>query len=150
MGKEPAARDGAEIETLLRMLAALASGDELQVLVRLLGERASQADRGKACEEWLRSFGRSKQRARVYLALDGHRSVRDVAAHLGMKPQNVTRELSALKEMGLVEIAESRGNEMRYRKRFFDPVVGLSSTLAERFDLDPTGLARERPAAARR
>ena len=71
----------------------------------------------------------------------GNWKMNGLAAQLG--------ELKALKEMGLVEIADSCGNEMRYGKRFFDPVVGLSSTLAERFDLDPTGLARERAAARR-
>jgi predicted transcriptional regulator len=83
----------------------------------------------------------------VYLALDGHRSVHEVAGHLRMKPQNVTRELRTLKELGLVDVADLDGNATRYTRKFFDSIVGLSDALAEKFGLDPSGLAKDKATA---
>ena len=136
-------RHAQDIQRLLTMLAALASAEDLQMLVRLLGERASRAGRTRQCQEWIDGFGRAKQRARVYLALDGQRNVNEIAEHLEMRPQNVTRELKSLKEHGLVGVAETNGKEIHYSKKFFDSVVGLSEALAAKFDLDETGLAKK-------
>lgn len=100
-----------------------------------------RANAGELKQQLLSEFGASKRRAQVYLALDGTRTVNDVAEHLSMKRQNVTGELKTLKRLRLVDIVESDGRGTIYCKKFFDAVVGLSGALMTKFNLDPSGEA---------
>ena len=90
----------------------------------------------------LAAFGTSKRRAQVYLALDGRRSVNEVADHLGMKPQNVSIELTILKKKRLIDVTEGPDGGVRYsRKHQFDAIVGVSDNLMELFNVDADGKA---------
>jgi DNA-binding transcriptional ArsR family regulator len=90
-------------------------------------------------DDLIAAFGKSERRVQVYLALDGKRNVGEVAAHLHIVPQNVTRALGWLKKKRLVDVTEADGEGVVYSKKFFDAVVGLSESLAEKFGLDRDG-----------
>src|SRR2546428_10071050 len=66
--------------------------------------------------------------ARVYLEIDGQRSVNDMVNHLKMKQPNVSREITILSEMALIE-PKSIGNTRIYKKAKIDKIIGLSKAL---------------------
>jgi DNA-binding transcriptional ArsR family regulator len=106
-------------------------GDSLAWLV--------QANSPQLKAELIRAFGTSKRRVQVYLSLNGERNGQDIAAHLKMSPQNVTNEMAWLKRKRLVDVLEAGREGIRYRKKFFDAVVGLSDALMQKFALDHNG-----------
>ena len=119
-------------EVLRRLIAIDHKADSMEdSLAWLVRANAPQLK-----DELIASFGRSKRRVQVYLALDGKRNVGAVAAHLQIKAQNVTRELGWLKRKRLVDVMEADGDGVVYSKKFFDAVVGLSESLAAKFGLD--------------
>ena len=84
-------------------------------------------------------FGKSKRRAQIYLAADGGRNVQDIAAHLGMKPPNVSRELSLIAEEGLLELREEAGSSSIWSKTPLDKNIRITKILTEDFNLAPDG-----------
>src|SRR5690348_1761710 len=68
---------------------------------------ALRADSDKHFGSVREIFGKSKRRARVYLAVDGNRGVSQIAEHLELPRQNVGFELGHLRKEGLVEIVDS-------------------------------------------
>lgn len=70
--------------------------------------------------------------ARVYLEIDGEKSVTDIGKHLNMKQPNVSREIAILyNEMGLIE-PKTIGNNKVYRKTKIDKIIGLSKALEKK------------------
>lgn len=90
-------------------------------------------------ETLLDAFGTSIRRVQVYLALDGSRSVNDVAAVLKMQRQNVSIELTWLKKRGLIDATEADGRGTIYQKTIFDSIIRLSEALQQKFSLDKNG-----------
>jgi DNA-binding transcriptional ArsR family regulator len=87
----------------------------------------------------IKAFGTSMRRVQVYLALDGKRNVQDIAKHLHMKQPHVSRALDWLKRRRLVDVLEAGNGGIKYKKKFFDAIVGLSDALMEKFSLDKNG-----------
>ena len=94
-------------------------------------------------KEMVKAFGTSLIRVRVYLALDGKRNGKQIAASLKMKPPNVTREVVWLKRKQLIEVAKMKGNEVIYNKQPIDKIIRLSETLREKFNLGQNGRPRK-------
>lgn len=91
----------------------------------------------------IKAFGASVRRVQVYLALDGERNVQEIARHLHMKQPNVSRDLSWLKRKRLIDVVEARGEGFKYKKKFFDAIVGLSEALMVKFKLGADGKKRK-------
>lgn len=94
-----------------------------------------RANKEPILAEILSFFGDSKRRAEVYLAVDGTKSVAEIADLLRMKQPNVSRELSILKDLGLIEVGPSTETTIVYKKRRIDRILGLSKELQRVFDL---------------
>lgn len=65
---------------------------------------------------------------RVFLEVDGVKTVSDIKQKLNMQMSNVSRELGKLREMGIIE-PKSVGNSTVYQKTKIDKVIGLSKEL---------------------
>jgi len=94
-----------------------------------------RANKAAILSEALAFFGTSKRRAEVYLAADGNKTVSAIAESLRMKGPNVTRDLSLLKDFGLIEVNRMEGSSIVYKKRRIDRIIGLSSELRKKFEL---------------
>lgn len=105
---------------------------------------ALRADADKHLESIRQVFKSSKRKAQIYLAADGNRSVGDIAKYLGLKQQNVSRELSKLKDEGILEIGGSEGNTLYYTKTPLDRTIRISRFLADEFGLTREGMHRGR------
>ena len=85
-------------------------------------------------------FHGSTRRAQVYLAANGQRSVQDIAALLGMKQPNVSRELEKLGSEGLLEIIEKDAGKAYWGKKPIDKTIRISKLVMEEYALDKNGL----------
>jgi DNA-binding transcriptional ArsR family regulator len=103
---------------------------------------ALRAEAEKHFETVRKIFGKSKRRAQVYLAANGARTVQEIADHLGMKYQNVSRELAALLQEGLTEIIDSQGGANIWSKKAVDRSLRISQFLQEKFFLTSSGLPK--------
>ena len=65
---------------------------------------------------------------KVFLEIDGEKTVSNIAKELRMKPTNVSREITKLTNMGLVE-QESVGSTTIYQKTKIDKIIGLTKEL---------------------
>lgn len=122
-------------EVLRRLIAIDHKTDSMEDSLAWLVRANSPQLKGELIE----AFGKGKRRIQVYLALDGNRNVNAIADHLGIKRQNVTRELKWLRDRRLVDVVEAEGSGVVYAKKFFDAVVGLSASLSDKFGLDAQG-----------
>lgn len=94
----------------------------------------TRAQRDAITEDILQRFkgryGRVKKpMTRVYLALDGRRSQRDVSQFTGIAESNVSVEMRGLKRESLIEIVEAGPSGHIYRKKKWDALLGISETL---------------------
>ena len=112
---------------------------------------ALRADEAKHLASVERVFRKSKRRAQIYLAANGSRSVEEIADHLGMKQQNVSRDLMALGSEGLLGLAESVGHRKIWSKKALDRTVRISKHLQNKFNLASDGRpARKKKKRGRR
>jgi DNA-binding transcriptional ArsR family regulator len=87
-------------------------------------------------------FEKRVRRAQVYLAINGQRTRQAIAKHLGMKEQNVSRELVALKDQGLVEAIDKQGGNVVWARKTVDRSLRISKFLQDFFSLTPEGLPK--------
>jgi DNA-binding transcriptional ArsR family regulator len=85
--------------------------------------------------------------ARVYLAVDGVKTVGAIATALKMKVPNVSTEISKLKEMSLIEVKDVVKEGIIYKKRKVDTLLRISQKLIKDFGLDkiPTQVENAEP-----
>lgn len=100
---------------------------------------ALRADSQRHLESVEEIFRNSKRKAQVYLAADGERTVNEIAQHLGMKQQNVSRAVKALQDEGLLEILETSGGAHYYVKTPLDRTIRISRYLREKYQLNADG-----------
>ena len=74
--------------------------------------------------------------ARVYLAVDGIRTVGEIATYLKMKQPNVSSDISRLMEMSLIEVKEVVKEGTIYKKRRVDTLLRISQKLIKDFGFD--------------
>lgn len=94
----------------------------------------TRAQRDAITEDILQVFkgryGRLReQRTRVYLALDGRLSQRQVSERTGIAESHVSAEIRRLKREGLIEIVETSASGNIYRPKKTDALLGISDTL---------------------
>jgi DNA-binding transcriptional ArsR family regulator len=90
-------------------------------------------------EQLINAFSNGMRRVQIYLALNGKRNVQGIATHLHMKISNVSAELKWLKKRRLIDVLEAGNGGKKYKKKFFDAIVGLSDALMQKFGLDEHG-----------
>ena len=95
----------------------------------------TRAQRHAITEDILQVFkgqhGRLRERmTRVYLALDGRRSQRQISQLTGIAEPNVSVEISRLKREGLIEIVETSTSGNIYATKKSDALLGISDTLS--------------------
>ncbi|MGH9428149.1 MAG: MarR family transcriptional regulator [Terriglobia bacterium] len=100
---------------------------------------ALRADSARHLAEVKKIFGRSSERARVYLAANGSRNVQEVAAYLGMKRQNVGVEVQKLIDEGLLEVVDTKGNSTVCAKTALHRTLRIPAFLCGEFDLERDG-----------
>lgn len=101
---------------------------------------ALRADAERHFEQVRLIFGRSVRRAKVYLAANGRRSVGEIAEHLSLAQPNVSVELRALGDEGLLEIILSEGGSNYWGKKPLDRTLRISKFLCDEFKLDSDGM----------
>ena len=81
-------------------------------------------------------FSNARRRAEVFLAVDGQRTVEEIAKVLQMNSPNVSRDLTKCAEEGLIErIAQSGGGGFVWKKKRIDQVLHLSAFFRKKFGL---------------
>lgn len=73
-------------------------------------------------------FSKQVAAAKVFLQVDGIKTVSAIGEQLSMKLPNVSREIGKLRDLGLIE-PKSVGNSTIYQKTKIDKVIGLSKSL---------------------
>lgn len=106
-----------------------------------------RANKGPILNEILSFFGDSKRRAEVYVTVDGEKNVSDIANQIQMKSQNVSTELTLLKDFGLIEIGKLTGPTIIYKKRRIDRILGLTRELRRKFELNVRAGEKAEPTA---
>lgn len=101
---------------------------------------ALRADEDKHFASVKAIFGNSRRRAQVYLAANGSRGVQEIAAHIGMKRQNVGVELATLSAEGLIELSDSQGGQDIWSKKPLDRTLRITKFLRDEFNLSDDGL----------
>lgn len=99
---------------------------------------AMRANRPELLEAVDGVFGSSKQRAQVYVAANGKRSVNEIAALIGAKRPNISKHLQLLVDEGLL-LPHIEGNQTLYRRKKLDQTLGIARRLREQFKLDADG-----------
>ncbi|MEO1019272.1 MAG: ArsR family transcriptional regulator [Pseudomonadota bacterium] len=100
---------------------------------------ALRAEAEKHLESVKAVFGKSTRKVQVYLSADGNRSVKDIANHLSMKAQHVSRDLKKLQDEGLLEVGDTDGNTIFYAKTPLDRTIRITRFLTQEFDLTKDG-----------
>ncbi len=75
-----------------------------------------RANRKEITEDLLIFFGKSTERIRVFLAIDGTKTVAQIAQSLGIHPQNVSRRVTQLERAGLIVVARTVGSAKIFAK----------------------------------
>lgn len=104
---------------------------------------ALRADEERHFESVKKIFKRSERKAQVYLAANGERSVNEIATHLGIPYQNVSRVLAALQSEGLVEVFEADGGATYWGKTPLDKTLRITVFLMSDYSLGPDGLKKK-------
>ncbi len=115
---------------------------EIEHKVDSLGQTSAFAlrvDKERLFAEVKQVFKDSKRKAQVYLAANGRRAVGEIAKHLGMKRQNVGRELRVLAEESLLKVFPEGGRDVWYRLPV-DQTIGISRFLMREYELDSNGM----------
>lgn len=104
--------------------------DSIDESVLLLTRAQRDAITEDILERFKGRYGRVKeQMARVYLALDGRRTQREIAQSTGIAESNVSVEIRQLRREGLIEIVEAGPSGNIYRKKKWDGLLGISDAL---------------------
>jgi len=87
-------------------------------------------------------FQKSRRRVQVYLAVNGQRSIKDIAKHLKMQGQNVWADLKLLREEELVDVVDSGAGGDIYAKTPIDRTLRISKFLKAEHGLTDDGLEK--------
>lgn len=102
---------------------------------------------GRQLEELRNFFGGGARRSEVYLALDRNRNISEVANALGMKRQNVGREIARLQERELILSLTAVGRgDVWIKNPTLERVLHLSQNLRQWYPpRPPAGTAPKGP-----
>lgn len=104
-------------------------------------ELLTRAHRKEILEEIMNFFGnvpRKKKainRARIYLAIDGNRTVSDLANYLNLAISYISQEITKLKGMSLIEVKRVSKEGIVYKKTRANSILRISVKLRKDFGL---------------
>ena len=75
------------------------------------------------------------RRAEIYLKCDGTKTVTIIANELNMKTPNVSRELTTLKNRGLIKIRDITNEGYIYERTKIDKILGISRKLGKSLNI---------------
>ena len=78
-------------------------------------------------------FGKSKERVKVFLEVDGQKSVEEITKSLNIQGPNVSRRLSELKDEGLIELRTISDGRYIYATTKKVHILNLESKLRKEF-----------------
>ena len=97
-----------------------------------------RANRKQIIEDLMEFFGRSTVRVKVFLAVDGERSVSDIVQLLKMKQPNVSATLTELEGAGLI-VVKTAGSSKVFMRTEKVEILNLEKELKKKFgDLSTT------------
>ncbi len=91
-----------------------------------------RANRKPILDDLLSFFGKSNERVKVFLAVDGEKSVSQIAQQLTLRPQNASRRISELEREGLITVKTTSGPTKIYAKTEKVRLLGLERQLEQR------------------
>lgn len=91
-----------------------------------------RANRKQIVKEIEEFFGKSKNRVKVFLAIDGEKTVEKIASELGMKAPNVSRRITELRDEGLINIKKISKKGYIYEKTEKVRILGLEKKLSKK------------------
>jgi predicted transcriptional regulator len=94
-----------------------------------------RANRKQILSDLIDFFGRSKERVRVFLEIDGQKSVEGIVKSLQIGQPHVSRRITELKNEGLIELASITEGRYIYRKTSKVNILGLDSELRKTFKM---------------
>jgi len=105
-------------------------------------ELLTRAHKKEIMEEIMDFFGnvpkkkKAINRAKIFLAIDGKRTVSDIASFLNLPISYISQEITKLKEMSLIEIKKATKTGILYKKTRANSILRISSTLRKDFGLE--------------
>jgi len=104
-------------------------------------ELLTRAHRKEILEEIMNFFGnvpRKKKainRARIFLAIDGNRTVSDLADYLKLPISYISQEITKLKGMSLIEVKKVSKKGIVYKKTRANSILRISAKLKKDFGI---------------
>lgn len=95
-----------------------------------------RANRKEITADLMEFFGRSRDRVKVFLEVDGEKTVEAITKTLKMKKPNVSQRISELKDEGLIELRKiTREGYYIYAKTEKVKILDIERKLMKRFHL---------------
>lgn len=113
-------------------------------------ELLTRAHRKEILEDIMHFFGnvpgrrKAANRARIFLAIDGNRTVGQIADDLGLPISYVSREITKLKSMSLIEVKEAGREGIIYKKGNVNRILRISQKLMKDFGIKKEDLYAEK------
>jgi DNA-binding MarR family transcriptional regulator len=92
-----------------------------------------RANRKQIIEDLMAFFGKSKDRVKVFLAIDGEKSVNQIAEELKMKDQNVSKRITELEREVLIRVKKTVGHSKIYEQTEKVAILNLRKELQKKF-----------------
>jgi DNA-binding transcriptional ArsR family regulator len=90
-----------------------------------------RANRREIIEDLMIFFGKSRDRVKVFVAIDGEKSVNQIADEIKVRPQNVSRRLTELEREGLIRLKRTDGASKVYEKTEKVAILNLEKVLGK-------------------
>lgn len=123
------------------MSSALLEKDMREIKWRVDGIEKSvdllvRANRKQIEDDLMKFFGRSRDRVKIFLKVDGEKTVSQIVKELRMKQPNVSRRITELKEEGLIKIKKITEKGVIYEKTEKVKILDLDRKLRRTFKID--------------
>jgi DNA-binding MarR family transcriptional regulator len=104
-----------------------------------------RANRKEIIADIMQFFGKSKERVRVFLEIDGEKTVGQLSDALGMKPENVSRRTTELDNEGLIQVKKTTRDGKVYEKTDKVKILNLDKLLRKEFKISDEKAEKEAP-----
>ena len=107
-------------------------------------ELLTRAHKKEILDEIMEFFGnvpkkkKAVNRARVFLAIDGKRTVSDLASYLNLPISYISQEITKLKGMSLIEVKSGSKEGIVYKKTRANSILRISAKLMKDFGITET------------
>jgi DNA-binding MarR family transcriptional regulator len=92
-----------------------------------------RANRKQILEDLMAFFGKSEERVKVFLAINGEKPVNQIVQELKIKGPNVSRRISELEREGLIRVKRIVGHSKIYEQTEKVSILNLRKELQKKF-----------------